>query len=423
MSDLNRVRRSFYVLTAFRWLPVGAVTPFSVLLLQERGLGLDEIGLVAAFYGVTVAMLELPTGGLADVIGRRPVLLFAEIFTGLGFGLFLFSQTWALFAAAWTIMGVGRALNSGALEAWFVDEAHSIEPEMDLHRPLSVAGIVGAVALGIGSIAGGFLPKLIDSGFTIGGLVVTELAIPMLAAVVFEVLHVIAIWLLVIEAPRRPEGGRIRAAFLDVIPTVTRGVKLGATHPIIRNLLLVMVAIGLVLSSVEILWQPFFADLAGGSEGRTELFGIVSFLGFAAAGAGSGLSPAWVRLARGKSAIAGMLGVLAAGLFLSGLALSGAIPIAGAAYVAIYVFVGILGPLHNDLLHRQVSSEERSTMLSANSLGSQVGGVIGTVGIASIAAAASITVGWVIAAGIASAASLFYLAIHRRMRQKAPEAT
>ena len=63
------------VLTVLRWLPVGLQAPITVLLAQSRGLSLAEIGLLFTVHGAIVVALELPTGGLADVLGRRPVVV------------------------------------------------------------------------------------------------------------------------------------------------------------------------------------------------------------------------------------------------------------------------------------------------------------------------------------------------------------
>ena len=66
------VRTRFLVLLGLRWLPVGLMIPVSVLLMLERGLSLAQAGSVAAIQGITVMILELPTGGLTDALGRRP---------------------------------------------------------------------------------------------------------------------------------------------------------------------------------------------------------------------------------------------------------------------------------------------------------------------------------------------------------------
>src|SRR6185312_11862993 len=78
MSAPQTVRsatRRLVGLTALRWLPVGLTTPITVLLAQARGLSLAGIGVLFTVHGVVVTAMELPTGGLADVLGRRPVVV------------------------------------------------------------------------------------------------------------------------------------------------------------------------------------------------------------------------------------------------------------------------------------------------------------------------------------------------------------
>lgn len=70
--SVRRVETRFVVLTALRWLPVGFIAPVVVLFASSRGLSAVEIGLMFSVQAVVVILLELPTGGLADTIGRRP---------------------------------------------------------------------------------------------------------------------------------------------------------------------------------------------------------------------------------------------------------------------------------------------------------------------------------------------------------------
>ena len=73
------VTRRFLILRATRWLPTGLLMPVLVLVLVDRGFSLAQIGVAAAGQGLMVFLLELPTGGLADALGRKPVLLAATL--------------------------------------------------------------------------------------------------------------------------------------------------------------------------------------------------------------------------------------------------------------------------------------------------------------------------------------------------------
>ena len=72
-------RRVFLVLTATRWFPVGLVVAVTTLLPIERGLSITQALTLASITGLVVFALELPTGGTADAVGRRPVLVAAAV--------------------------------------------------------------------------------------------------------------------------------------------------------------------------------------------------------------------------------------------------------------------------------------------------------------------------------------------------------
>ena len=89
------------------------LVPVFVVLLKARDLSVSQIGVIFAVYTGVAAVLEVPTGGLADTWGRRPTLLTASATTMLGFiGLSMSSDVFMLAASA-SILAVGRALASG----------------------------------------------------------------------------------------------------------------------------------------------------------------------------------------------------------------------------------------------------------------------------------------------------------------------
>src|SRR4051794_28149313 len=81
--------------------------------MRDRGLSFGQIGMVAATMSVVVLVLELPTGGLADAVGRRPVLLAAGALDLVAMAIFLVARTPVAFMVAWGVEGATRALESG----------------------------------------------------------------------------------------------------------------------------------------------------------------------------------------------------------------------------------------------------------------------------------------------------------------------
>lgn len=138
-SPGDRLVGRFVALTALSWLPTGLTLPVLVILMQDRGLSLGQVGAVAATAGLVVTLFELPTGGLADAVGRRPVLLAAAVFDLVALVVTAAAGGFAAFLGAAAIRGAGRALDSGPLESWFVDAAFALDGETDIERGLGRA--------------------------------------------------------------------------------------------------------------------------------------------------------------------------------------------------------------------------------------------------------------------------------------------
>src|SRR5450756_2666218 len=75
----DAARRTLLLLTFTRWFPVGLTIGVTTLLVLERGMSLTQLGVILSMQGFVVLGLELPTGGLADAIGRRPVLIASAV--------------------------------------------------------------------------------------------------------------------------------------------------------------------------------------------------------------------------------------------------------------------------------------------------------------------------------------------------------
>jgi MFS family permease len=401
--NVDSVRHRYVWLQALRWLPIGFLAPLLVLFLVDRGLTLGEVGPVLAVYGITTAVLELPTGGLADTIGRRPVLLLSAALNIVFLSMFLTMDGVLGLSVAAFIGGVSRALDSGPLEAWFVDTTRGIDADADLEKGLSLAGTLDGVALAVGAVAGGFLPQML------GG----DLDVSFIAALVFSGVHLVAVALLMNE-PRSGSHGVMQAAFREVPRVVAAGATLAVRNGIVRRFVIAFVALGVAMSALEVLWQPRFADLLGEAARNTGFFGILLAIAFGAAGLGASLAPAFRRRLGTRVAPALTAGqALMAGATLALAATGAAIP-AAAAFVAVYFFNGLIHTYLAELLHEHVPADRRTTMVSVRSLSLQSGGFAGNLTLPALAAVYGIPLAWVIGGVLLGASSLLYVGIPNR---------
>ncbi|MGY1754622.1 MFS transporter [Blastococcus sp. SYSU D01042] len=369
----DRARRRFVGLTALRWLPVGVAVPVSVLLATERGLSPADIGVTVAVYGAVTLLLELPTGGLADAIGHRPVLALSGLFTVAALLTMAVADSMQLFLVAWALKGVARALDSGPLESWYVDTVHLTQPGADVTPGLSRAAAADAAGLTLGAVLGGALPLLVDRSGA------EALAVPLLLAAACGALHVVAVLLLVV--PVRPPAASglaaVRSGAREAPLVIRATLRLVLADRLLRLLMAVSFLVGLVLTSLELLGPLHLADLAGSPEAGSAVFGLVTAVSFAAASVGSLLAPALGRAARGSVALASAVTSVLAALAVAGFALAPAVVPAAIAYSLFYLVNAAVSPLRQRLMHDRTTAAQRSTTLSAKSLALMLGGLLG----------------------------------------------
>jgi len=405
--------RRFALLSALRWFPIGLTIPVNVLLMQARGLDLAVIGGLYAIYGIVTIALELPTGGLADVVGRRTVLVAASIATTVSMLVAAVAQDVPLFALAMVLGAIGRALGSGPLDAWYVDATHALDPEASVRHGLARGQAAEALALGLGAVIGGLLPAIclaiwpsLASGPIIG------LSVPVLLAAAMTAANAIAILLVVHE--RRPAWVGVRAIAGGVPSTIREGLRLGFGDPMLRRLMVRAGLLGVVLAGIELLAPGTFAGLLGGESQASRVYGIFAAAAFGASAAGSALAPAVARRL-GSARAAAIASFAAGGAIL--LVASPILALVGAGYVAVYLLLGVGGPLTSELLHGRVEAAQRTTLLSVESLALQVGGVVANLSLGTIVVATSL--GWGFACIAAAMVAGGALLLTRPFRQAA----
>jgi hypothetical protein len=372
--------RRLVVLTALTWLPVGLTTPVMVLLAQSRGLSLSDVGLLFAVYGLLLVALELPTGGLADVIGRRPVLLVSAGLHLAGALAFAFAPSLSAFLLAVGILGVARALLSGPLEAWYVDAVHAADPTADVAPGLARQGAADGGGLAIGALVGGALPAVL------GG----SLAAPFVVAAALDLVYIAMLLRLLVEV-RPPRAGALRqelAAGVRAVPaTVGGALRLAVTDGPLRVVLLLTAVGGVALVAFELLGPPRFAELAGGREEGAAVLGTVQAVSFGAAAVGALLAPSLRRLLRGSTRWSCALLAVLGAVGVAGFGGAQLVVVAGAAATGYYIAHAAQWPLLSAVLHGRVTAAQRATAVSAMSLAMTLGGLLGNLALPFVARA------------------------------------
>ncbi|MEU0566379.1 MFS transporter [Nonomuraea sp. NPDC005983] len=406
MTPRSALRR--YTLVSFlTWLPAGLMVAVSILLMTARGLSLIEIGLLSTVFSIVTITLELPTGGLADVVGRRVVLAVSAAFTVAALALMAVSTTFWMFLASGVLKGVARALSSGPATSWYVDTLHDLEGhDADLKPGLARGGAMESVALCLGVLAGGVTPLVVPRE-----LLLPLAAPPLLGAVAAAVLLVVVVFAL-------PEPSHARRSLADVLrevpATVAGGVRLSVGHPLLRRLMLAAAGSGVALAAVELLTPGRLAELAGTAEEGSAAYAVTAALGFAGSALGSALAPRAARLAGGsaRGAAAGtVLTALSVGCLAATAGLGGpaGLVTAGLAYVVMFAGLSVAGMLCLELTHRSVTAAQRSTITSTSSLSLQAGAMLSNLAFGALASQSSTATAWVLASVVVLACALLFV--------------
>lgn len=403
MDTVRAVRRRYLFLSALRWYATGLTFPVQVLLFTARGLDLSTIGLLIALFSGLVVLLELPTGSLADLLGRRRTMLVSAGTYVCSALCVAVAQQWWQFAVALALSATARALGSGPLEAWYVDTVRAIDPKASLRTGISWGWAAEALALGAAATIGGAIPRWVN-GLSGDGLIL-PLSIPALCAAAVGMCSLIAHAVLMVE----PQCQRRRAG---VSGQIRDGVRLAWVDPAIRLLVTRTALIGVAIIALETLAPLQFAELLGGPERAAAAYGILVTAAWLGSGAGSAAAPALCRVV-GRTPLA----TAAVATALTAVAVSllgmGGFVLAAVGYVLAYVLAGVPGPLAAEVLHERVDAARRATLVSVNSLALQVGALGGALAIPRLASAHGFGYGWLAATAALLLAAALTLAARR----------
>jgi MFS family permease len=408
--DARTARRRYLVLIFLRWLPTGFLIPISVLFMLSRGLSLTEIGIAFSAQGFVVLALELPTGGLSDSLGRRPVLILASLVGLVSLAILVQAHSLPMFVAASALQGVYRALDSGPLEAWYVDATLASDPDARIEAGLGAGSSVLSIGIAGGALLSGALVALRPVGS------IQPLELPLLVAIGLYVMNLVAVLLLLTEA-RVARDIRAVAGSVRAVPGVVGdGLRLLRSSRVLLALLLVELFWGFSMVTFESLFPIRLSDVLGDTAGAAALMGPVSSGAWFASAAGAALiSTVSHRLGVARSAAA--LRILQGVTIVAMGVVAGPIGVV-TAYLACYVTHGASNPMHMTLLHRQVDGPHRTTVLSMNSMVGQPAGAIGAIVLASIADGTSLTTAMLVGGIVCAAAAPLYIPAWRAEKRR-----
>ena len=125
----QQILRTYVTLTLLSTFASSTIWGINTLFLLDAGLSVSETFAANAFFTLGMVAFEVPTGVVADAVGRRASYLLgaATLFVSTLLYLYMWQTSAPLlaWAAASVLLGLGFTFFSGATEAWLVDGLHA----------------------------------------------------------------------------------------------------------------------------------------------------------------------------------------------------------------------------------------------------------------------------------------------------------
>src|SRR5215208_1819569 len=125
MPTPRSIQRTYLTLLLGNTLAASFIWGINTIFLLDAGLSNLEAFAANAFFTAGMVIFEVPTGIVADTVGRRASYLLGTL--TLVASTLLYVLLWDIEAAFWLwavvslLLGLGFTFFSGAVEAWLVD--------------------------------------------------------------------------------------------------------------------------------------------------------------------------------------------------------------------------------------------------------------------------------------------------------------
>jgi len=325
-----------------------------VLYLAYCGLSLAEIGLVEGIYHATSILCEIPSGAVADLLGRKKSMVLSKICIMISCLIMLFARSFWLFALSFAIQSLGNNFNSGSEEALVYDSMKGLGREEEYMRVNGRLDVLIEVAQGIATVLGGVLAEY--SYFWCYGacLVIAALAL-------FPVL-------LMMEAPYT-DGKKERVGIGAMVAEHFHASV--AIFRADRRIGKVIIYYSVIFTAETVFFfysQQYYSELG---YNKIQISLILLIVGICSC-AGAVLSERIFRRAGRKTGFVAAV-VIGAAMLCYGL---GNIVLSAAVFAAAGFCNAMLYPVQSDQLNRLIPSRQRATLISVNSMCFSVGMIL-----------------------------------------------
>jgi MFS family permease len=414
----QRIIRAYVVTNALFTLSASLIWAVNTLfLMRSGGMSLALVFVINAGFTASQALCEVPTGVIADTLGRKLSFLLSIGILIVSTLIYVVSAQvhWGFwgFMVGSMLLGLGFTFQTGAVDAWMVDALDATGYEGPKERVFALSAEVSGAMLVVGPLLGGVL----------GGV---SLLLPYYLRSVALIGAFVAVAVSMREVGFTPRALSLKTFGAETRAIADAGIRFGWKSRTVRPLLWISALQGLFMMYGFYSLSPWLLDLIG--RDYVWLTGAV-FSAFSLASIAGNVAVRRGLVTRGDGShsdsarLLGTLGAVTAALIgFAGVA--GVVAARGAAgfgpffivaglWAGVGFVMGMAGPVASAYINAHIPSAQRATVLSLNSLFGDAGGVAGQPALGYAAQGYGIAPTWVVSALIMAGVAPLYRASGR----------
>ena len=349
----------------------GLLTPVLSLALMDKGASLSNLSVILGLYALSVILLELPSGIMADVFGRKKTFVSSLFIFTLSFVLLLKGSGLLILCMAMMLYGLAKALSSGSFDALFIDYYIDNFGKDKLHNITTRLSVLEALGLSAGALSGGFFPEISVKSFPSMGAYDLNIIVRIVLTVAVIILSILFI------SDISDGDGTEKKQRISIKQHVKNSSDFVFKNNTVLCIFFAVFSTGFFLSALETYWQPHFLTLLPDA-GNVRLLGLMAFLYLGAAVIGSIISNSSIK--KYKFSLRKMFLIMRGciALLLISTALQTSIPLFISFYALIYLAFGMATIPEGVILNSETPNEIRASVLSVKSFTMQIGGLSGS---------------------------------------------
>src|SRR3990167_8722312 len=155
------------------WFWLGVWVFYYLLYTNYAGIGIIETTLV-----ITYILTEIPTGAIADLLGKKNTLFISFLFKMIGSFMMAFAPNFIFLLTSVMVLAIGGTLYSGTLEALIFDSLKQVKREKFYPKIISNISSISLITTAVCGLLGGYfylispsLPFALEGVFSLFGLI------------------------------------------------------------------------------------------------------------------------------------------------------------------------------------------------------------------------------------------------------------